>query len=107
MSGNSNIAAMLGAMGYLAEPAQAAGLVGAAILLVLEAIILNRLRELGHKCAYLNTQTARIPAINLYAKFGFVPHIRTPEDLQVWSRLQEKLKELFDLDELAEGLDQR
>ena len=34
--------AMLGAMGYLVEPAQAAGLVAAAILLVLEAILLNR-----------------------------------------------------------------
>jgi len=35
--------AMLGAMGYLTEPAKAAGLLGATILLVLEAIILNRL----------------------------------------------------------------
>lgn len=70
-------------------------------------IILNRLCELGHTRAYLNTQTVRIPAINLYAKFGFVPHIRTPDDLQVWSSLQNKLKQPFDLHKLSKGLSNR
>ena len=40
-------------------------------------IVCNRLRNLGHKRAYLRTPTVRIPAINLYKKFGSVPHIRT------------------------------
>ena len=70
-------------------------------------IILNRLRELGHKRAYLSTQTVRIPAINLYTKFGFVPHIRTPEDLQVWSSLQNKFKKPFDLHKLPKNLANR
>jgi GNAT superfamily N-acetyltransferase len=40
------------------------------------ALICQRLRMLGHTQGYLNTSTARIPAIGLYLKFGFVPHSR-------------------------------
>lgn len=40
------------------------------------SFICNRLHELGHHRAYLNTATVRIPAINLYLKFGFVPAVR-------------------------------
>ena len=64
-------------------------------------IVLNRMRKLDHKWAYLRTATVRIPAINLYRKFGFVPHIRSPEELKIWSSLQDKLKRPFDLDSLA------
>lgn len=63
----------------------------------LMSIVCNRLRDMGHKRAYLNTSTARIPAINLYLKFGFVPEIRSVEDLNIWRKLQKKLKEPLDL----------
>ena len=36
----------------------------------LMAVILQRLRELGHERACLGTSTARVPAINLYRKLG-------------------------------------
>ena len=68
------------------------------------SIVLNRLRELGHKRTYLRTATVRIPAVNLYQKFAFVPYIRTAEDLQIWSSLQDKLKKSFDLDQLSGSL---
>jgi len=55
-------------------------------------IICNRLKELGHSRAYLTTQTVRIPAINLYAKFGFVPVIETDCDREIWEKLQKHVK---------------
>ena len=51
-------------------------------------IICNRLHQLGHKRVYLGTSTIRIPAINLYLKFGFKPHIRNEEDQKIWQQLQ-------------------
>jgi GNAT superfamily N-acetyltransferase len=50
----------------------------------LMSVICQRLRELGHDRAYLATSTARIPAINLYLGFGFVPLIRTEEEAAAW-----------------------
>ena len=53
------------------------------------SVVCQRMRELGHDCAYLVTSTARIPAIYLYLKFGFVPEIRNEDDRRAWSALGE------------------
>lgn len=54
--------------------------------------ICEKLVELGHDKAYLTTSSVRIPAINLYLKFGFVPHIITPEDKKIWNALKTHCK---------------
>lgn len=50
----------------------------------LMSIVCSRLRELGHTRACLKTATHRIPAINLYTKFGFVPLIRNAAEAADW-----------------------
>jgi len=55
-------------------------------------IILNRMRELGHQKAMLRTQSFRIPAIQLYLKFGFVPGIVNDADYKVWATIRSNLR---------------
>jgi GNAT superfamily N-acetyltransferase len=54
-------------------------------------VICQRLRELGHERAYLTTAPERIPAINLYLKFGFVPEVRSDLELRAWKGIEETL----------------
>jgi GNAT superfamily N-acetyltransferase len=56
-----------------------------------------RLRELGHARAYLTTSTARVPAINLYLRFGFQPVVGSLEARRAWQVIQPQLKYRFDL----------
>lgn len=63
------------------------------------SIVLNRMAELGHTRCYLGTSTARIPAVNLYFKFGFVPHVCNADDLAVWREMRPWVKVPFELDD--------
>ena len=51
------------------------------------AAVCNRLKNLGHDRTYLTTQTCRLPAINLYAKFEFAPVIDSDRSRRIWQEL--------------------
>lgn len=53
--------------------------------------LLNRHHELGEDRVYLTTSTARLPAICLYLKFGFIPDIVTDLDLHAWGLVAQHL----------------
>jgi GNAT superfamily N-acetyltransferase len=50
----------------------------------LMTVVCRRLRELGHKRAYLSTATTRVAAIRLYLRFGFMPWAGNPEETAAW-----------------------
>lgn len=54
----------------------------------LMSAVCEKLVKLGHAKAYLTTSSARIPAIKLYLKFGFIPEIITPDDKKIWEALK-------------------
>ena len=53
--------------------------------------VCKRLVELGHDCAYLVTGSHRLPAIQLYRKFGFEPEILSDQDRLVWPPILTRL----------------
>ncbi len=64
----------------------------------------QRLRELNHSAAYLTTASARIPAINLYLKFGFKPFIRKPSHVMSWKEIEKKLKYPIQIPEVVNDI---
>lgn len=50
------------------------------------------MRRRGDTAAWLETNTARVPALNLYLHFGFVPHPRNDEERAAWRAVAPMLK---------------
>ena len=53
---------------------------------------LDVMRALGYRDAWLGTGAARIPAINLYLRFGFQPLLRGTGDAAAWQRIAPQLR---------------
>lgn len=58
---------------------------------------LDAMRRRGDTAAWLETNTARVPALNLYLQFGFVPHVRNDEERDGWKAVAPALKFPFNV----------
>ena len=56
------------------------------------AAVCQLLIELGYKEACLMTNTRRIPAVNLYRKFGFEPVLQNEIEKEAWVKIASELK---------------
>ena len=59
------------------------------------SVCVQRLGELGCEGAYLTTSTVRLPALNLYLRFGFRPHIARERDVRGWRLVRDRVKHAF------------
>jgi GNAT superfamily N-acetyltransferase len=53
---------------------------------------LDVMRARGDSAAWLETNTARLPAINLYLRLGFAPHPRDDVERRAWRAIAPRLK---------------
>ena len=56
----------------------------------LVSLALERLKALGHRSAYLTTQTTSWPAIKVYRSFGFHPLLQNEREIDGWRLVSEK-----------------
>lgn len=56
----------------------------------LVAMAVNRMVELGHRSAFLTTQTPSWVAIKVYHRFGFRPELRSEREIEGWRIVSEK-----------------
>lgn len=56
----------------------------------LVSLAMHCMRGLGHRTAYLTTQTGSWPAIKVYYRFGFRPLISSEEEAEGWKIVSEK-----------------
>jgi GNAT superfamily N-acetyltransferase len=51
----------------------------------------HRLKELGHKKAFLTTSPVRLEALHLYLSLGFFPRVSGPSDREIWHEIASSL----------------